>query len=108
MFFGKYYTFEYDVLDYTIEVKDTSKIIYQFCPNPQVEYTITYSDGTSINILSPLNQIDTSSPATMTVNVVDGIYKCSYELTILPLWGGAKIKCINKPRYILGDRKKVR
>jgi len=107
-FFGKYYTFEYDVLDYTIEVKDTSKTTYQFCPNPQVDYTITYSDGTSINKLSLLNQIDTSSPGTMTVNVVDGIYKFSYELTILPLGDGAKIKCINAPTYILGQKVQVR
>ncbi|MBQ8845027.1 MAG: hypothetical protein IJ008_03310 [Clostridia bacterium] len=107
--FGKYYTFEYDVLDYTIEVKDTSKTTYQFCPNPQVDYTITYSDGTSENKSYSLNnQIDTSSPATMTVNVVDGIYKFSYELTILPLGDGAKIKCINAPTFILGDRQPVR
>ena len=108
MFFGKYYTFEYDVLDYTIEVKDTSKTIYQFYPNPRVDYTITYSDGTSINKSKPLNQIDTSSPATMTVNVVDGIYKFSYELTILPIGEGAKIECINDPTYILGNKQQVR
>lgn len=108
-FFGKYYTLEYDVLDYTIEVKDTSKTIYQYCPEPKVEYIITYSNGNSTGTSYYLyNQVDTSTPTTMTVNVVDGIYKFSYELTILPLGDDAKIKCINNPTYIVGHKEQVR
>ena len=108
-FFGKYYTFEYDVLDYTIEVKDASKTIYQYCPEPKVEYIITYSNGNSISKSYYLyNQVDTSTPTTMMVNIVDGIYKFSYELTILPLGEGSKITCINNPTYIVGHKEQVR
>ena len=104
-YFGKYYTFEYDVLDYEFEVKEESKTIYQGQPYNKFEYLIKYSNGTSASSTYTLennNKIDTSVAGSFNIFIYHNEdVSFTYELTILPLVD-AKLRCSNKAYYVLG------
>ena len=107
-YFGKYYTFEYDVLDYEFEVKEEYKTIYQGEQYNRVEYTIKYSNGTSSNrnyVFPNDNKIKTSVVGTFNILIYDNERKenFTYKLTIIPLVD-SKLKCINKTTLILGQK----
>jgi len=107
-YFGKYYTFEYDVLDYEFEVKEEYKTIYKGEPYNEVEYTIKYSNGTSsswTHVFLNDNKIDTSKAGTFNILIYNNEIKenFTYKLTILPLVN-AKLKCINSTTLVLGQK----
>ena len=105
-YFGKNYTFKYDVLDYEFEVKEEYKTIYQGQPYNEVEFLIKYSNGTSTSrtyTFENNNKIDTSVDGTFNIFIYQNEdVAFTYELTILPLVD-AKLICSNRANYVLGD-----
>jgi len=103
------FSYELIVLDYEVVIKDAYKSVYQGADYHKVEYSINYSNGTTLEktySFSNKNNVNTLLAGTIPIKVDDGAHNFTFNLTVLPLVD-TKIQITNSRTYILGEKATV-